>query len=102
MGDVEIAGERVPKIKDYWRVSPRRGGYLEPLVGLDRQFGEVAKNELLATVTSPTTFAVIDELRAPGRGVIFYMCRSYLARPGAWAFGIANLEEGKSGWITAG
>ena len=70
-------------IEDYFRVSPRKGGYLEPVVGLDRQLTEVARGNLTS----------------PGRGVIFYMCRSYMARPGAWAFGIANLEDGKSRWV---
>jgi predicted deacylase len=88
-------------IEDYWRVSPQKGGYLEPTVGLDRQFTEVKKGEILARVTSPTTLEVIEQLRSPGRGVIFYMCRAYMVRPGAWAFGIANLEEGKSRWVTA-
>jgi len=102
LGMIEGTPERLARyllIEDYFRVSPRKGGYLEPAVGLDRQFTEVAKGELLARVTSPTTFEVIDELTSPGRGVLFYMCRSYMARPGAWAFGIANLEDGKSRWV---
>jgi predicted deacylase len=86
------------RIEDYWRVSPKKGGYLEPTVGLDRQFTRVEEGELLATVTSPTTFEVIDELRSPGKGTIFYSCRSYMVRPGAWAFGIADVE--RSAWRT--
>ena len=43
---------------------------------------------------------VVDELRSPGRGVLFYACRSYVVRPGSWAFGVANLEEGKCQWVS--
>ena len=90
--------DRYFRIEDYWRVSPKVGGYLEPTIGLDRQFTEVQEGELLGTVTSPTTFEIIDELRSPGRGTIFYACRPYMVRPGAWAFGVADGE--KSEWRT--
>ncbi|MFQ5790227.1 MAG: succinylglutamate desuccinylase/aspartoacylase family protein [Acidobacteriota bacterium] len=90
--------ERYLRIDDYWRVSPRVGGYLEPVVGLDRQFTEVAQGELLARVTSPTSFEIIEELLSPGRGTIFYTCRPYMVRPGAWAFGVADAE--RSEWMS--
>ena len=89
--------ERVLRVGDYWRVSPKVGGYLEPKVGLGRQFTEFEKGELMATVTSPLTFDVVDELRSPGVGTLFYSCRSYMVRPGAWAFGVADME--KSEWV---
>lgn len=85
--------------RNRWRVSPSRAGYLEPLVGLDKQFTEVAKGQPLARVTSPYTFEEVETLSSPGRGVIFYACRSYMVRPGGWAFGVTNLEDGKSGWF---
>jgi predicted deacylase len=88
---------RVLQIGDYWRVSPRVGGYLEPVIGLERQLTEFAPGELMARVTSPLTFEVLDELRSPGRGTLFYSCRSTMARPGAWAFGVADME--KSAWV---
>lgn len=91
--------KRVLRIGDYWRVSPRVGGYLEPVIGLDRQFTEFAPSELMARVVSPLTFEVVDELRSPGRGTLFYSCRSHMARPGGWAFGVADME--KSAWIDA-
>lgn len=93
--------DRYLQIHDYWRVGPRAGGYLEPLVGLERQLSEVARGEVLARVVDPRTFAVVDEVRAPGRGVIFYACRAHMVRPGGWAFGVANLEDGRTGWVTA-
>jgi hypothetical protein len=89
--------KRVLRIGDYWRVSPRVGGYLEPAIGLDRQFTEFAPGELMARVVSPLTFEVVDELTSPGRGTLFYSCRSSMARPGAWAFGVADME--KSAWV---
>ena len=85
-------------ITDYWRVHPKCGGYIETLVGIERQFTEVKKGELLANIYSPTTFELLEELRSPGEGVIFYMCRSYMVRPGGWAFGIAITEGKKSYW----
>jgi predicted deacylase len=100
LGMMEGEPERVKKvlrIGDYWRVSPRVGGYLEPTIGLDRQFTEFAPGELMARVVSPLTFEVVDELRSPGRGTLFYSCRSTMARPGGWAFGVADME--KSAWL---
>ncbi len=88
-------------IEDYWRVGPSVGGYLEPLVGLDRQFSDVEKHECLARVISPTTFEVLEEIRSPGRGVIFYACRAHMVRPGSWAFGVADLEHGRAAWVQA-
>jgi predicted deacylase len=89
--------KRVLRIGDYWRVSPRVGGFIEPVIGLDRQFTEFGKGELMARVVSPLTLEVVDELRSPGIGTLFYSCRSYMARPGAWAFGVADME--RSEWI---
>ena len=88
--------ERMLTVGDYWRVSPRCGGYLEPLIGLDRQFGTIHADELLATVSSPTSFEVLDELRSPGEGILFYSCRAHMVRPGGWAFGVADAAS--SSW----
>jgi len=85
-------------VGDYWRVSPKNGGYLEPVIGLDRQFTKVEKGELLARIIDPETFEVLEELRSPGEGVIFYTCRSYMVRPGGWAYGVASLENNSSYW----
>lgn len=85
-------------VKKYRRVHPRCGGYLETFVGLDRQCSAVREGELLGRIVSPTTFDVLEELRAPCDGVLFYTCRSYMVRPGGWAFGIADTERGESFW----
>lgn len=99
-GPVELCDEYL-FIKDYWRLSPSRGGYIETLIGLERQFTEVEKDEVLARVIDPFTFEVVEELKSPGKGVIFYMCRSYMSRPGGWAYGIANIENDNSVWAKA-
>jgi predicted deacylase len=93
--------DRYLEIHDYWRVGPRAGGYLETTVGLDRQFTDVGPGELLARVVDPQTFEAIDEVRSPGRGTLFYACRPHMIRPGGWAFGVANREDGRTGWVTA-
>ncbi len=86
-------------IGDYWRTSPKNAGYIEVKIGLERQFTKIEKGEHLADVIDPETFEVLEEIRSPGEGVLFYTCRSYMARPGGWAFGIANMENGSSKWI---
>jgi len=88
--------DRYLQIRDYWRVGPTAGGYLEPQVGLDRQFTEVAAGDLLARVVDPQTFEVVDEVRSPGTGTIFYACRPHMVRPGGWAYGVANGAT----WVT--
>ncbi|MGQ0732352.1 MAG: succinylglutamate desuccinylase/aspartoacylase family protein [Acidobacteriota bacterium] len=87
---------------DYWRVGPTVGGYLEPLATLDRQFTEVASGEVLARVSDPMSFEVLEEISSPGRGVLFYGCRAHMVRPGGWAFGVANLEDTRTTWVQAG
>lgn len=89
-------------VGDYWRISPKNAGYIETLVGLERQCTKVSKGEVLARVIDPYTFEVLEELTSPGEGILFYMCRSYMARPGGWAYGIANMESGTSIWKSPG
>lgn len=100
-----IEGEVKPPARylhfhDYFRVGPTVGGYLEPVVGLDRQFTEVAKGEVLATVRHAMTFELLEEIRSPGRGIIFYACRSQMVRPGGWGFGVASLEDPRTTWVS--
>jgi predicted deacylase len=82
-------------------VGPTVGGYLEPTVGLERQLTEVGPGDVLATVRDAATFELLEEVRSPGRGVIFYACRAHMVRPGGWAFGVANLEDPHTGWLAA-
>jgi uncharacterized protein len=90
--------QRYLHFHDYWRVGPTVGGYLEPLVGLDRQFTEVAPGELLARISDPMTFDTLEEVTSPGPGVIFYACRAHMVRPGGWAFGVARLDDPRTAW----
>jgi predicted deacylase len=92
-----LPGEvRVPREYYYWgkrwRIAPKHGGYLHSLVSPDRLLGEVGQDELLGTVVSPMSLEVLEELRAPGRGLLYCVGRSYPVRPGEWAFGVADLD----------
>ncbi len=75
-----------------WRIAPKHGGYLHSLVGPQRLLGEVTQAELLGTVVSPVSLKVLEELRAPGRGLLYCVARSYPVRPGGWAFGVVDME----------
>jgi len=85
-------------IGDYWRTSPKNAGYVELKIGWDRQFTRIEKNEHLADVIDPETFEVLEELRSPGEGVLFYTCRDYMVRPGGWTFGIADMKSSR--WLS--
>ena len=86
------------QIHDYWRISPQNGGYIELAVHPNGPLTLVKKDQLLAKVIDPETFEVIEELRSPGDGYIFYGCRNYMVRPGGWVFGVTGVEE--SSWTT--
>jgi len=101
-----IEGAPIPPARylhffDYFRVGPSVGGYLEPLIGLERQFAQVATGEALATVRDAMTFELLEEVRSPGPGIVFYACRSQMVRPGGWGFGVASLEDPRTEWIEA-
>src|SRR5215207_8332798 len=72
------------------RVNPTRGGFLHSRHGADRLATAVQTGELLGEVISPYTFEVLEELRAPADGLLFYVARDYPVHPGDWAFGIAR------------
>ncbi len=81
------------------RVNPSKGGLLYP-VNRDETFGrEVKEGELLATVVSPYTFAVMEELRSPCDGYISYFARWYPVRPGDWAFGVIPKDSPGTKWV---
>ena len=80
------------------RVNPTSGGLLRSRFGGDKLGTAVAKGDLLGEVISPYTFDVLEELRAPAAGLLFYVARDYPVHPGDWAFGIANTEQGAR-WI---
>ncbi len=83
------------------RVNPSKGGLLYP-VNRDETFGrEVKEGELLATVVSPYTFAVMEELRSPCDGYISYFARWYPVRPGDWAFGVIPKDSPGTKWVAS-
>jgi predicted deacylase len=82
-----------------WRVNPSVGGYLLPEIPPNALMREVKKGELLGKVISPYTFEVLEELRAPGDGVIFYTARDYPLRPGDWAYGVIDLHDEGTHWV---
>lgn len=90
--------EKYLQVGDYWRVSPRNGGYCELAPGPNEPLTFVEKGQLLASIIDPETFAVIEELRSPADGYIFYGCRNYMVRPGGWIFGLAGAEN--SIWLS--
>jgi hypothetical protein len=90
-GDPEYL-DKYLMVGDYWRIYPANGGYFESLIGLDRQFGPVEKGELMGRIYDPATFELLEELRCPGEGTLFYTSRNKLLRPGSWTFGVADMS----------
>ena len=86
-------------VKGYWRASPLKGGLFQPLIGFERQYSVIKKGEPLAKIICPQTFHTIEEIESPGEGVLFYISRQRMIRPGGWGYGIANTETGQSYWI---
>jgi len=85
--------EKYLMVENYWRIYPKNGGYFESLISLNRQFGKIKKGELMGRIYDPATFEMIEELRCPGEGTLFYTSRNKLLRPGAWTFGVADMSQ---------
>jgi predicted deacylase len=83
-----------------WRVNPSVGGYLFTKVGYDGLMMEVRKGQVLGEVVSPHTFKVLEVLEAPCDGVLAYAARDYPVRPGDWAFGVVDLSDQETEWIS--
>lgn len=82
------------------RVNPRTAGIIEPLFAPeDMMRVEVAKGTLLGRVWSPYTFEVVEELRAPVRGLVDMVCRDYPVRPGDWAYIMVDLDADGTHWV---
>jgi len=92
--------ERVLIFDTVRRVNPTNAGILEPVFApADLMRREVAKGELLGRIWSPYTFEVIEELRAPFRGLVDMISRSYPTRPGDWAYLLADLDHPGTRWL---
>jgi predicted deacylase len=81
------------------RVNPRVGGMLRSRYGGEALGAEVEAGSLLGEVVSPYTFGVLEELRAPADGLLFYTARDYPVHPGDWAFGIADTDDASARWV---
>jgi predicted deacylase len=76
-----------------WLARPTTSGLLIPEIEVERLGTEVRAGELLGRVVSPTTFLELEELRAPRRGLLFCVPRSYPVQPHNYAFGAVDLED---------
>lgn len=81
------------------RVNPTKGGLLRSHVRGEALGQEVARGTLLGEIVSPYTLDVIEELRAPAGGLLYYVARDYAVRPGDWAFGVAVTDDGSARWV---
>lgn len=81
------------------RVNPRIGGMLRSRYGGEALGSEVASGTLLGQVVSPYTFEILEDLRAPADGLLFYTARDYPVHPGDWAFGIADTDDATARWV---
>jgi predicted deacylase len=88
---------RLPERYYYWgkryKLHPSKGGYLHSKIGPERLANEVAEGEALGDILNPLSLEVIEELRAPARGLLYSIARSYPVRPGDWAFGVVDMAE---------
>jgi predicted deacylase len=84
------------------RVNPTVGGMLEPVFPpQDMMKREVQPGELLGRVWSPYTFDVVEELKAPSRGLVDMVARHYPVRPGDWAYLTVEFDHPGSRWLGA-
>ena len=82
------------------RVNPSSGGFVEPVFPVEEMMRtEVQPGELLGRVWSPYTFEVLEELRAPVRGLVDMAAREYPARPGDWAYILVDLDSPGNRWV---
>jgi predicted deacylase len=85
------------------RVNPSTAGIIEPVFKPeDMMRVEVARGTLLGRVWSPYTFEVVEELRAPVRGLVDMACRDYPVRPGDWAYIMVDLDADGTRWVDQG
>ena len=102
LGMLPGAPELPSKFLDYTvnhRVDPSKGGLLIPEHEPDHILREVKKGEVLARIVSPYTFEEIEKLVAPCDGVLNLVPRTYMVRPGDWAFFVADTTAPDSKWV---
>lgn len=84
-----------------YRVVPRTGGILQPVVGPEAMLTEVKAGALLARIQSPYTFETLEELRSPVDGLIFGVARRHPVVPGSWGYFVADTGLPANRWIDA-
>ena len=89
-------GQRFVSFTRDWIVRPTTSGLLIPAIGAERLGTEIAEGDLLGRIVSPATFDELEVLRAPSRGVLFCVPRSYPVQPHNYAFGAADLTDAES------
>ncbi len=98
-----VVPDRVLVFERVRRVNPTVAGMLEPVFPPeDMMKREVQTGELLGRVWSPYTFDVVEELRAPVRGLVDMVARHYPVRPGDWAYLLVDLDHPGSRWLGSG
>ena len=98
---MRMAEPGVPTVEEFLADLAKNGGYVELALPSAGALTPVKRDQLLARVIDPKTFQVLEELRSPCDGMIFYGCRNYMVRPGGWVFGVANMEHDCSKWVGA-
>jgi uncharacterized protein len=104
MGMLPEKPELADKYLDFtmnYRVDPSKGGLLKPVHDPDEPLREVKKGEVLARVLSPYTFEELEQLVSPCDGVLTLAPRTYMVRPGDWAFFVADTTHADSKWVSA-
>lgn len=74
-------------------VNPQRAGLLLSHVTPDDMGPIIKKGRHLATIVSPYTFEVLEELHMPADGLLFCIPRKHPVEPGSWAFFIADVTD---------
>jgi predicted deacylase len=76
-------------------IRPRHGGYHVPEVGVDNLGRTVEAGQILGRIYDTQTFAQLEELTSPYRGIL-YVVRAYgPTQPGDWAYVVG---EERSAW----
>ena len=92
--------ERILVFTRVQRVDPTNGGMVEPLIQADELMTRVVESgELLGRVWSPYTLEVVEELRAPFRGLVDMAPRRYPARPGDWGYLLVDVDDSDTRWL---
>jgi predicted deacylase len=98
-GAPEVA-DRILVFDTVRRVNPSTAGFVEPIFPAeDMMRVEVQPGELLGRVWSPYTFEVVEELRAPVRGLVDMAPREYPVRPGDWTYIVVDLDSPGNRWL---